>query len=464
MLLLSSAQFMLVFDAAVLFLALPKIQATFGLSPTNLQWVVTAYALTFGGFMLIGGRAADLYGRRRVFTAGVLSFSLSSLAAGASVTGAMLVAARAIQGLSGAFMAPAALALLTTTFPPGANRNRALAINGIMVSTGFVAGFILGGILTTVVSWRAGLLINVPIGIVVALVARTIIVDDRNDRFACRIDVAGAALVTSGVVALIYAIAAWGGGGGTLRVVSSLSVGAALLGAFVVSDGRAIAPLVPRRLLADRAVSAGSATAALATGSAAGTLLLLTLYLQQVLGYAPIAAALVLTALGGGALLGGALASGLVSRWGPTKTLTRGLMVQGGGTLALAGISRHGNLTLLLTASTLDDFGFVIASVSATIVVTSAVTNADQGIVGGGLNAAIELGSGLGVALAVAVATLTVSGSPPTYPGVGPHAAELLAGVRRAMLVCASVVGLATVVSLLVPSSARARGFTDRLR
>ena len=431
-------------------IALPAIQHAFSLSRTDLQWVVTSFALPFGGFMLVGGRAADLYGPRRVFLAGIVAFIVSSLTASVSVSGLMLVIARASEGLSGAAMEPAALALLVTSFRQGVDRNRALAINGSMLSAGFVSGLLVGGALTTLVSWRAVFLVNLPIGCLMAVFASRSAVEEGPRAEERSLDVAGAVSATVAALAFMYAVAAFGDEGhATQGVAVGLCTCAVLIGCFLIIEVRASAPLVPGRLAGDRSVVAGSVAALLVSASVVGMIFLLTLYLQQGLGYTPINTAFILAGLGVAAMVSGAQAARIVARWGARRVLLTALAVQAGGAVDLARVTSHGSLALVVPGTVLTGCGFVLALVASTIVVTGSVADVDQGAASGFLNAAIELGAGLGVATLVAVATVTsghlASGS--RTPG---HAAQIANGTRHGMAAAALLVLCAAVASLFI--------------
>ena len=288
------AQFMVILDVSVVNVALPAIRHGLGFSEVDLQWVVNAYTVTFAGFLLLGGRAADLLGRRRVFVSGLMLFALASLAGGIADSQGVLIAARAVQGLGGAVIAPASLSILTTTFSEGAARNRAVGIWGAMGGAGGAAGVLLGGILTDLLSWRWILFINVPIGIIAAIAAQHYIVESRNAGRAREFDLRGALAATSGLTLLVLGIVrtdqtGWGDSS-TLLLITA---GVALLALFVLIEGRfAREPLMPLRIFRSRTLSASNIVVLLVGASSFGMWFFVSLYLQQVLGYSPIRAGL----------------------------------------------------------------------------------------------------------------------------------------------------------------------------
>ena len=287
------AQFMVILDVAIVNVALPSIREDLGFSATGLQWVVNAYTLAFGGFLLLGGRAADLIGQREVFAGGLLLFALASLFGGIAQTDGQLVAARAVQGLGGAVVAPATLSILMTTFTEGGERNKALGLWGAMGGVGGATGALLGGILTQTLSWRWILLINVPIGIVAALAGLRVVTRARRDVGAARsFDLSGALTVTAGLVVLTYGIVETDAHGwGSTRTLVTIALGLALLATFVVIEGRlAAAPLVPLRIFRNRPVTAANIVVFCLGAAAFAMWYFMSLYMQEVKGFDPIEA------------------------------------------------------------------------------------------------------------------------------------------------------------------------------
>ena len=287
----SLAQFMVVLDVSVVNVALPSIHSALHFSEQDLQWVVNAYTVTFAGFLLLGGRAADLIGRRRVFVAGLVLFALASLAGGFAGTQPELIAARAAQGLGGAIVAPASLSILTTTFEEGAARNRAVGIWGAMGGAGGAAGVLLGGVLTDLLSWRWILFINVPIGLLAAIFAQRYIPETRDTARRRSFDLAGAITATVGLSVLVFGIVRTDvTGWGSASTLALLAAGVVLLGMFLAIEGRiARAPLMPLRIYSSRTLSAANVVVLLIGAAVFAMWFFLSLYLQQVLGYSPAA-------------------------------------------------------------------------------------------------------------------------------------------------------------------------------
>src|SRR5256886_16869569 len=284
---------MLILDIAIANVALPSMQRTLSLSAENIQWVVSAYALTFGGFLMLGGRLADVVGRRRMFVTGLVLFIAASMLGGFSQSGGVLIAARAIQGFAGALGSPAALSLLTTTFKEGPEPNPALGIWSAMAAGGASAGLILGGLLTQELSWRFTLFVNVPLGLVAVVLSPVLAADAARQEANVSLDVPGAVSLTSGILALAYGVTeATGQGFASTKVLIALALSAALLIAFVVLEKRSSQPLVPGRILRLRSVVAGNSVAALVSVVMIGAVFFNSLYLQEILRYSPIQAGL----------------------------------------------------------------------------------------------------------------------------------------------------------------------------
>src|SRR5438067_3395736 len=290
---LCAAQFMLILDIAIVNVALPSMQRTLGFSSESLQWVVAGYALTFGGFLMLGGRLADVVGRRRMFVTGLVLFIAASMLGGFSQSGGMLIAARVIQGVAGALVSPAALSLLTTTFKEGRERNRALGVWSAMAAGGASAGLILGGLLTQELSWRFTLFVNVPLGLAVVVLSPLLAADTARQQAKVSLDIPGAVSLTGGILALAYGVTeASGQGFASTKGLIALALSAALLIAFVVVEKSSSQPLLPTRMLRLRSVVAGNSVAALVSVVMIGAVFFNSLYLQEILGYSPIQAGL----------------------------------------------------------------------------------------------------------------------------------------------------------------------------
>ena len=346
--LLCTSFFMVILDVAIVNVALPSIQADLHFSPQTLQWVVSAYALTFGGLLLLGGRAADLLGRRRVFVAGVAVFALASLLAGVASTATFLIVARALQGIGAAAMTPAALSILTTTFPEGAERNKALGAWGAVGASGGTIGLLLGGVLTDTVGWEWIFLLNVPVGVVVIALSPKLLEETRAVGAARRFDLAGAATVTVALSLLVYGLVdARTAGWGSLQTIGLATASAILLAAFAVIERRAVAPLVPFRIFRLPALLASNVAGVLFGAAVYGTFFIITLYLQQVLGYSPLQAGLAWLALSVSALVTSVVGAQLVTRVGPGRPLVAGLAVAAAGMGLLARLPVDANTSAI---------------------------------------------------------------------------------------------------------------------
>src|SRR5947209_6059316 len=339
------AQFMVILDVSVVNVALPSIRHGLGFSEVDLQWVVNAYTVTFAGFLLLGGRAADLLGRRRVFVGGLMLFALASLAGGVADSQGVLIAARAVQGLGGAVIAPASLSILTTTFAEGAARNRAVGIWGAMGGAGGAAGVLLGGVITDLVSWRWILFINVPIGLLAALFAQRYIGETREAGQRRSFDLGGAITATLGLSVLVLAIVRSDvTGWGAASTLALLAGGGVLLALFVAIEGRfARSPLMPLRIYASRTLSAANIVVLLVGAASFAMWFFLSLYLQQVLGYSPLRAGFAFLPMTLCIIAGSRLASRAVTSVGPKPMLVAGMALQAVGLLLLTHLSPDGS-------------------------------------------------------------------------------------------------------------------------
>ena len=432
------AQFMVILDVSVVNVALPAIRHGLGFSEVDLQWVVNAYTVTFAGFLLLGGRAADLLGRRRVFVSGLMLFALASLAGGISDSQGVLIAARAVQGLGGAVIAPASLSILTTTFSEGAARNRAVGIWGAMGGAGGAAGVLLGGILTDLLSWRWILFINVPIGIIAAIAAQHYIVESRNAGRAREFDLRGALAATLGLTLLVLGIVrtdqtGWGDSS-TLLLITA---GVALLALFVLIEGRfAREPLMPLRIFRSRTLSASNIVVLLVGASSFGMWFFVSLYLQQVLGYSPIRAGLAFLPMTLCIVAGSTLASRLVGRVGAKPILVTGMASLTVGLFWFTDISPTGTyLGDMLFPSLLTAIGIGLAFVPATISAVAGVARQEAGLASGLVNTARLVGGALGLAVLAAIATSRTN-TELHHAGTTAHAA-LVSGFQLAFVVSA---------------------------
>jgi EmrB/QacA subfamily drug resistance transporter len=402
------AQFMVILDVSVVNVALPSIRSSLRFSEQDLQWVVNAYTVTFAGFLLLGGRAADLIGRRRVFVAGLTLFALASLAGGFADSKVMLIAARAVQGLGGAIVAPASLSILTTTFEEGPARNRAVGIWGAMGGAGGAAGVLLGGILTDLLSWRWILFINVPIGLIAAVLAERYIVAGRAPRDDRNFDIAGAVTATLGLSILVLGIVRTDvTGWGSLPTLALMIAGVVLLAAFVAIEGRfARAPLMPLRIYASRTLRASNLVVFLLGASTFAMWFFLSLYLQQVRGYSPLRAGLAFLPMTLSIVAASTLASRGVTRVGAKPLLVAGMALLALGLLWFTSLSPGGSfLGDVLVPSVLAAVGMGMAFVPVVIAAVSGVAPHEAGLASGLMNTFRLFGGSLGLAILAAIAT-----------------------------------------------------------
>jgi EmrB/QacA subfamily drug resistance transporter len=446
------AQFMVILDVSVVNVALPAIRGALGFSTVNLQWVVNAYTLTFAGFLLLGGRAADLLGNRRVFVAGLLLFGAASLAGGLSGSQEALVIARGAQGLGGAIVAPVTLSVLSTTFSEGRERNRALAVWGAMGGAGGAAGVLLGGILTQLLGWEWILFINVPIAIGAALVAWRLVAPTvpvaRAERFY---DVAGALSVTAGLVVLTFAIVRTDTQGwGSASTLGLLGIALALLAGFAAIEGRfARRPLVPLRIFASRTLTMANVVVFFLGSSVFAMWYFVSLYLQQVLGYTAIEAGLAFLPMTVSIIAASTLSGRIAARVGAGAVLTVGMSMIAVGMLMFSPLSAHGGyLSDILAPSLITSVGLGLAFVSVTITAMTGVAGPEAGLASGLINTSRQLGGSLGLAV---LATIAGSASARHAAGGPIDGTALTAGFHVAFLVGAgfALAGAVTAASTL---------------
>jgi EmrB/QacA subfamily drug resistance transporter len=457
--LVCGAQFMMILDLVVVNVALPAMQRDLNLGSSNLQWIVITYGLTFGGFLLLGGRAADLLGRRNVLVAGLSIFTVGSLGAGVAGSLLPLLAARAMQGLGAAMVAPAALSILTGTFAEGSARNRALGIFGGVAGAGACLGSVVGGILVDGPGWRWIFLINVPIGIVLAaLVFHFVPKGKRAHRGS--VDVLGAITVTTGLLGIVYAINRSVDYGWTSpTTLGVLAGGAVMLGLFVIVEQRATAPIVLLSMFRLRTLTTANIVAVLVMGSFFGMAYLGTLFVQQVLGYSPLraGAAVVITAVAS-VVASMAIAPRVVGRIGAARALVVGQGIAAAGLLYLARVPLHaGYWTDLFPAFLAAGIGIGLAGVAVQISAFTGVNDTVSGLAGGMISTAQEVGSALGLAI-IATAALSVTGASALTSGRrnAVQALAQTAGFHRGALVAAGFsVAAALIAGLLLRPAER---------
>jgi EmrB/QacA subfamily drug resistance transporter len=449
---LALADFVVILDATIVNIALPSIGGSLHASTGSLSWVISAYILAFGGLLLIGGRLADLFGRRRLFIGGLAIFGFASLAGGLSTSIESLIVFRALQGVGAAALAPAARALVTTLFAEGPERSKALGIWAAVAGSGTVVGLILGGVLTSGLGWQWVLFVNIPVVLLAGGLAPRLIDESRAETTDRAVDLPGAALVTGGLVAALYAVIKAGDAGwGSLQTVGLLTAAAVLLALFVRVESRASAPLVPLRMFALDQVRGANIAMVLMSASMVGMFFILTLYQQQVQGYSALQAGLAQVPLGL-VLIGVAGAAGpLVERLGVKPTLTIGLTLFSAGVAWLAQITTHGSyLADVLGPSLIIGAGLALAFVALTVASSSGVDEDHHGIAGGLINMTQQIGGAIGLAIATAVATSHAHGAVP-------DAATLTDGFRGALAVSAGIAVAAIIAgAFALPRASRA--------
>jgi EmrB/QacA subfamily drug resistance transporter len=404
--LLATVQFMVVLDIAIVNVALPSIQADLGFSQADLQWVISAYALFFGGFLLLGGRAADLLGRRRLFVAGLVVFSVASLISGLAWSDESLIIARAFQGFGAAIITPAALSILMTTFSEGRERNAALGVWGGVGAFGAVAGVLLGGILTDALSWPWIFYINVPVGLA-ALALTPVLLTESRDAHVKSFDALGAVLVTGGLTTLVFALTqANDYGWGSVETVGLFAAAGALLAGFIGWEARAKEPLMPFSIFRIRTVSAANIAGLILGTVTFSMFLMLTLYMQQVLGYSPMKTGVAYLAVAGTAIVWSGVAAQLVNRVGVKPVIVAGMAFLTAGLLYFTQVSVGGSyLGDLLPGFLLIGVGLGFSFVPISIAALAGVRSSEAGLASGLFNTSQQIGGALGIAALSAVAT-----------------------------------------------------------
>jgi EmrB/QacA subfamily drug resistance transporter len=455
--LLCVAQFMVVLDASIVNVALPSIGTALDFSQENLSWVVNAYVLTFGGFLLLGGRLADLLGRRRMFIAGLILFAFASLIGGFAESEGVLIAARAVQGLGAAIVSPAALSIVTTTFADGAERNKALGVWGAVAGSGGAAGVLLGGVLTDGLGWEWVLWVNVPIGIAAAAMAPTLVGESRSESETRSFDVAGAISVTAGLSVLVYALVdATDAGWGSTQTIGLLALAAVLLAAFVAIELRSKAPLVPFRIFRNRTLTGANVVGILIGASLFSMFFFISLYMQQVLDYSPIKAGLSYLPLALTIIITAGVASTLVTRVGFKPILAAGMAFIAAGLIWFSQVSVGGSyVSDILGPSLLAAIGLGAAFVPDTIAAVSGVEPREAGLASGLINTSQQVGGALGLAVLATVANST------TQNATGPPLEALNDGFQDAFLAGAGIAILGLIATLMLIRNADSRAHVE---
>ena len=455
--LLCGAFFMVLLDGTLTLVALPSIGADLGFSEPGLQWVLSAYALTFGGLLLLGGRAADLLGRRRVFMAGVVLFTAASLACGLAWSPAALLTARVVQGAGAAIMTPTALSIISTTFTEGSERNKALGIWGALGGIGATTAWLIGGPLVDGPGWRWIFFINIPVGLSALALSPGLLRESRAALTRRSYDPAGALTITGALVLLVYAVVkAPGAGWGDLRTILPLAGSALLLAAFALIESRHQAPLVPLRILRSRTIAGANAVTVLIGTVAVGMPFVLTLYAQQVLGYSALEFGVGTVVLAVGATAGAIAGQAAVGRAGFRPVAATGLALMAAGSLVLTQVSAHGGyfpdifFGLLLCGP-----GIGLAFVTATVAALTDVAGHEAGLASGLSNTSLQIGTALGVAIVTTVAVSRSDDYTAAHAGASPLVV-LTEGYQSAFAACAVLAGIGLALAFLLPGRPRA--------
>ncbi len=460
--LLCVAQFVVVLDASIVNVALPTIGRDLAFSQDDLSWVVNAYVLTFGGFLLLGGRIADLLGRRRVFMSGLILFAVASLVGGFAESSGMLIAARAVQGLGAAILSPAALSIVTTTFRDGSERNKALGAWGAVAGSGGAAGVLLGGVLTEYAGWEWVLWVNVPIGIVAALLAPRLLAESHAESKSRSFDVAGAISVTAGLALLVYALVdAPDAGWGSTQTIVLLGAAVALLGAFIAIESRTESPLVPFSIFRLRTLTGANVVGLLTGASLFSMFFFISLYMQNVLGYSAIKAGLSYLPLAVSIIIAAGVASQLVTKVGFKAVMATGMLLIAAGLAWFSQISVDGTfLADVLGPSLLAAVGLGFAFVPVTIAAVSGVEPREAGLASGLINTSQQVGGALGLAVLATVAFTQIDDAAAASGGA-PSLAALTDGYADAFLAGCGIALLGFVAALTLIRSRDSRAHVE---
>ncbi len=439
------AQFMVVLDATVVNVALPSIQKGLHFSPSSLQWVVNSYTLIFGGFLLLGGRAGDLLGRKRLFMIGVVLFSGASLLNGLAQSSGMLIVGRGLQGLGGALLSPAALSIITTTFVEQDERTKALGVWSAIAAGGGAVGLVLGGALTQLASWPWIFFVNVPVGVATLFLTLRFVPESRADFEHRAFDVAGAITVTGGLVVLVYAIVkAQSYGWGSARTLGLIAVALVLLAAFVAIERRSVAPLIRLSIFRVRTLAVANGVLLLVASGMFGMFFFASLYVQEILGYSPLHAGLAFLPVTAGIVVGAGLAQQLIRRLGARNVGVIGIVLAAAGMVVLAQVPVHGTYAADLLPGLLPlSIGMGLVFVPITLMATGGVQQNDAGLASGLFNTSQQVGGSLGLAI---LSTLAASKTTSVLNGL--HGAASTGAVTAAKVSGYHVAFIAAAVML----------------
>jgi EmrB/QacA subfamily drug resistance transporter len=444
------AQFMVVLDITVVNIALPSMQRGLHFSPANLQWIVNGYTLVFGGFLLLGGRAADLFGRKRLFLIGVGVFTIASMLNGLAQSSGMLIVGRGLQGLGGALVSPAALSIVTTTFTDGEQRTKALGVWSAIAAGGSAVGLLVGGALTDLASWRWVFFVNLPVGIITFVLALRFVAESRVNLARRSLDLAGAFAVTSGLVILVYAIVkAQSFGWGSARTLGLGAVAVALLAAFVAIESRSKAPLMRLSIFRVRSLAVADTVLLLLASGMFGMFFFASLYIQQILGYSPLKAGLAFLPVTAVIMIGAGLAQQLIRRFGVRNVGAFGIALASVGLLVLTQLPVHGSYVGDVLPGLLPlGLGLGLAFVPITLLGTSGVREEDNGLASGLFNTAQQVGGSLGLAV---LSTLAASQAARVLHGSGLAAIQTarVSGYHVAFLAAAIMLASGSVLLMV---------------
>ncbi len=449
------AQFMVVLDNTVVNVALPSIQRGLSFSAANLQWVVDGYTLIFGGFLMLGGRAADLLGRRRLFVAGVTLFTAASLLNGFAQSSTMLILGRGLQGLGGALVSPAALSIIMTTFEDTGERTRALGVWSAIAAGGAAFGLLLGGILTDLISWRWCFFVNVPVGIGAVAMALRNVPESRAELGHRRFDAVGAVTITAGLLALVFGIVkaqAWGWGAG--RTLAVMGAGVLLLALFTLLEARSAAPLVKLSVFRIRSISVGNTVMLLVASALFGTFFFISLYVQDILHYSPLKAGFAFLPVTLGIMIGAGIAQGVIKRVGVRNMSVIGIALATVGMVILTQLPVHGSyVSNLLVGLVPLAIGLGLTFVPITLLATSGVDADDSGLASGLFNSAQQIGGSLGLAIfsTLAASRTTSLLSRAAHPaGLPAQLAARVGGYHVAFIAAAIALGTGAILLVLL--------------
>jgi EmrB/QacA subfamily drug resistance transporter len=454
--LIVTAQFMVILDVAIVNVALPSIKSDLDFSQANLQWVISAYAIMFGGVLLLGGRLADLLGRRRLFLSGLALFSAASLLCGLAWSEESLIGFRALQGLGGALLAPAALSLLMTTFAEGRERNLALGIYGAASGSGAAVGVLLGGVLTSYLSWSWVFFINVPVGLAAIALTPLLLNEERSAQATRHFDFLGAASITSGLMLLVYATTrATTEGWGAPPTVALFAAAAGLVLAFVVIELRSPSPLLPMRIFRSRTLTGANVAMAIVGGVAFSEFFLLTLYLQDVLHYSAMQSGVAFTGFALAVVVVSNVAQVVVGRVGVRPTLTAGLLMSALSVAWLTRLPVEGHYFWdLFPAFVLGGAGMGLSFVPVTIASLTGVERADAGVASGLINTSRQMGGAVALAAVSAVAATSSGNFADAHGGAASRAAALDHGFQTALYALTGLLALGALVAVTLVRSA----------